>query len=84
MSVILVAALVFTVAVGEIKLKNTRKSIIQAYDKLSESPKEEKPMPTSSTKDTNTSKGENTIESLGISTLTYNSIKEKEGIEETC
>lgn len=83
MSVVLAAALVFTVATGEIKLKNTRKSIIQAYDKLSESPREEKPSSTSPTKDNNTSKGENIIESLGIPTLTYNSIKEKEGIEGT-
>lgn len=83
MSVVLAAALVFTVAVGEMKLKNTRKSIIQAYDKLSKNPKEEKTSTTSSIKDDNTSKDDNTIESLSIPILTYTLIKEKEGIEGT-
>lgn len=86
-ALVLAAALVLTVAVGEIKLKNAKKSIIQASDKALQNQGKEKEISVSSTKDTkdesSTINAENTTENLGIPILTYNSVKEKEGIEGT-
>lgn len=86
-AMILTAALVLTAAVGEMKLKNAKKSIIQTSDKTSKNQGKEKDSTVSSTKNTkdegSTINSEKTTESSGIPILTYNSVKEKEGIEGT-
>ncbi|SHJ32769.1 Polysaccharide deacetylase [Clostridium amylolyticum] len=83
----LAAALVLTAAVGEMKLKNAKKSIIQTSDKTSKNQGKEKDSTVSSTKNTKDEgrniNSEKTTESSGIPILTYNSVKEKEGIEGT-
>lgn len=86
-AMILTAALVLTAAVGEMKLKNAKKSIIQTSDKTSKNQGKEKDSTVSSTKNTkdegSTINSEKTTENSGIPILTYNSVKEKEGIEGT-
>lgn len=83
----LAAALVLTAAVGEMKLKNAKKSIIQTSDKTSKNQGKEKDSTVSSTNNKKdegrTINSEKTTESSGIPILTYNSVKEKEGIEGT-
>lgn len=83
----LAAALVLTAAAGEMKLKNAKKSIIQTSDKTSKNQGKEKDSTVSSTNNKKDEgriiNSEKTTESSGIPILTYNSVKEKEGIEGT-